>query len=211
MIFLGLIVHFIGYVAGNCGECQCSPDMSLMACSGDSVFNYPELSPSDKKLIEAIEIQNSYIFTLPIMNQVDYPQLTLAKILDNDNLSCDYVRQWDDALRGQASIITNCVLMTQPEQNWTSSTFFTTAQGTEQPVTDNSTECNSLVTSTSPHGKRIAILTVLISIFSAALIVIVIFTVRCIINRSKQSSLAKRCTSNSIYRMTVIEETESEA
>jgi len=111
---------------------------------------YPELAPSDKKLLTTIEIQNSYIFSLPFMDQEDYPLLTLARIADNPYLSCTYVDQWTEALRGQGSVVTDCTATTEPQTTVSTMTASITSYsyGSEQSTMTSSSEQSTMTSST---------------------------------------------------------------
>lgn len=194
------IALFSGYynpIVDNCGQCTCSDDLSWMACSGETVFVFPELSQSDKKLVTAIEIEDSYIFELPIMRQTDYPSLVLVKIINNINLNCDYARQWHVALEGQGTVITDCLLPPEQTTSYTVDWGSSTGQWTEQ-----STEYLS-----PQPGSRTAVLIVLIGLSCTALIGIIALLVHHGIKKGPVRT--SRAETNSIYRMTTIEGFES--
>ena len=211
MILIVLISQFLGnVVADACGECQCSVDFKLMACSGDDVFNYPELAPADKKLITKIEIINSLMLSLPIMDQKDYPSLTLAIIERNIYLRCTYADQWTEALRGQGSVVTDCPPVTEPGQNFTIiytsvstpySEEHSTADISEEQWTLVSTECSS----TTPATQNIVVLTVFSLLCLASVMTGVIFITRSIKKYRRRVRLPGRITNNSIYQMTTMD------
>ena len=194
-------------VANNCGQCTCSDDLSWMACNGETVILFPELTPSDKTLVTAIEIENSYIFTLPFMTQQDYPSLIIVKIINNINLDCDYARQWYEALKGQGTVITDCLLSPEPEQT-------TAAQCTEaewdtstQQWSEQSTEYSS-----TQYRSRTTVLIVLIALSCTVLTAIVALLIHCRVKkRPVRSPLTHHTETNSIYRMTTLDELESSA
>jgi len=197
-------------VADACGECQCSFDFKLMACSGNDVVNDPELTPADKKLITKIEIINSFMLSLPVMDQKDYPLLTLSVIERNIYLRCTYVDQWADALRGQGSVVTDCPSVTEPEQNFTIISASVSTPYTAEPSTTNiseeqwtlvSTDCSS----TDPGTQYTVVLTVFSLLCLTFVVMGVIFITLSIKKYRSRVRLSSTITNNSIYQMTTMD------
>ena len=85
MKLTAVLFFLLGYYVSadfQCGQCQCHDALVYVVCNGYSVDTYPILTPQDKKLVNYLEIKNSYMFVLPIISKTDYPQLILVGILN---------------------------------------------------------------------------------------------------------------------------------
>ena len=210
MKLTAVLFFLLGYVSADfqCGQCQCHNTLVFVVCNGDSVDTYPILTPQDKKLVQYVEIKNSYMFVLPIMSKTDYPQLTLAGIFNNNNLHCDYVRQWAEALVGQGSVNTDCILygITSVSEEQTPT------HSLENWSTVSGNDVNVTMTATSQTPENFILIVTLFSIIMCVgvIVIVVILVMRCIKLKRISHSSVNNSICNSIYTMTTMHWDESE-
>ncbi len=228
IIFIGLFR--LSLVSSDCLFIPSWEYPFFMICQGREVSSFPQLSSEQKAFVETIVLSETFITSLPLMNETEYDTLKLFEESGNVLLNCSHVDNWKryqsdtvfitecEELASSTSIMTNSIISTTASDMYNSdassskddlykSSIFTTDFQTNTDTIEEQTTFHSVnVTEQEIELESNNDIIIIIAMFSLIILVIIISVLYSIHKRyqidtkSSRNEIEMRVLRNDNYR-----------